>query len=471
MPNYSNQYTPHKKEQHRRHAKYFYNNQVRAYMSADSPNLIFTHNDGNGPSGSILDPGSILVSFSDESSSIFDTQFGNSFSFCMNWTHSNDLHNQNSASLRNSGTASIFLTYDYGEKGVFFHNAQIQFAGNRQPFSMSFQYSTPRDPDNFKKIRQWSRSLSGVSSSEDDIYNDTNIYIYPRTSPFMFQDTYPGRVRKIRYTFDAPQYGGLPSQINQNNQLAIRELRSYVVEDGDLFKDYVVDFDDSLLDMASWKGARHTGCRLRAARLNNYTKGDITYGLNPVIESKVVALYVGSTLVGGDITNTEAEESSYTRISGHSYINLNKVLLINLETDEVEVIDRQNTGNEAFLRLISRDFPEGSTCNFKLLDISTDNSLKNEYRIKFNRGSLQKLYRYKANKRGFEDGVFGGFGVRHNVGNVKTGSLQGTGLFGYGMTALASRSLFTTNSINFVDALPSELNLYAGEEDTSTLGI
>ena len=62
MPNYSNQYTPHKKEQHRRHAKYFYNNQVRAYMSADSPNLIFTHNDGNGPSGSILDPGSILVS-------------------------------------------------------------------------------------------------------------------------------------------------------------------------------------------------------------------------------------------------------------------------------------------------------------------------------------------------------------------------------------------------------------------------
>ena len=81
-----------------------------------------------------------------------------------------------------------------------------------------------------------------------------------------------------------------------------------------------------------------------------------------------------------------------------------------------------------------------------------------------------KLYEYTANTDGFEDGVFGGFSTKNNRGNVHTGSLEGPGLFGYGMTALASRSLFDNNSIQFVGSLPSELNDYTGEVNLSTLG-
>ena len=35
-----------------------------------------------------------------------------------------------------------------------------------------------------------------------------------------------------------------------------------------------------------------------AAKINEYTKGDITYGLNPVVEQPSVALYFGKTLIG-----------------------------------------------------------------------------------------------------------------------------------------------------------------------------
>ena len=324
---------------------------------------------------------------------------------------------------------------------------------------MSFSISRPDSPDVFKPIRFWSGSGS--------VESEKNIYLYNRDQPFMLQDSMPGRVRKIRYTFDKAWHY---EDGSTKDHIAIRELRTFIVQEGDLFKDYMVDFNDSILDTAGWKNARHFGSKLQAARINRYTKGDITYGLNPVIENKIVALYVGSTLVGGDINRTTAEEESYVRLVGHSYINIQKVVLIDLETDKVEIIDRQNTDNTAFLRLISRDFPEGTSVNFKLLDISVDNSLKNEYKVKFNRGSLQKLYAYTANTGGFEDGVFGGFGIRHNVGNQITGSLRGSGLFGYGTTAIASRSLFTTNSIEFVTTLPTELSNYEGDLDLTNMG-
>ena len=81
-----------------------------------------------------------------------------------------------------------------------------------------------------------------------------------------------------------------------------------------------------------------------------------------------------------------------------------------------------------------------------------------------------KLYEYTANDDGYEDGVFGGYGIRNNKLGVHTGSLMGPGLFGYGMTAAASSSLFSTDSIQFVGSLPSELNDYTGDITLSTLG-
>jgi len=236
-------------------------------------------------------------------------------------------------------------------------------------------------------------------------------------------------------------------------------------------KSYDVEFDDAIADTRFWK-ARSEGTQLNGSAINIFTAGDTTYGKLPVVENKIAALYVGTTVIGGD-----DEDPSRTSIIGHSYITIDRILLINIETDEVQIVNRQslidvNTGTvgeeKAFKRYITRDFFEGSEVNMRLIDKTVQNSLKTSHFVKFNRGSLMKLYEYTANDNGFEDGVFGGHSIRNNNGNVHTGSLEGPGLFGYGMTAAASQSLFTS-SFSFVGSLPSELNDYTGDLNLTTM--
>jgi len=236
---------------------------------------------------------------------------------------------------------------------------------------------------------------------------------------------------------------------------------------------YNVEFDDAIADTRFWK-ARSEGTQLKGSAINVFTSGDTTYGKLPVVENKIAALYVGTTVIGGD-----NEDPSRTSILGHSYVTIDRILLINIETDEVQIINRQSivditsgtTGEEkAFKRYITRDFFEGSEVNIRLIDKAVQNSLKTSHRVKFNRGSLMKLYDYTANDEGHEDGVFGGVNIRNNAeGTIFTGSLQGPGLFGYGTTLALSQSLFTS-SFSFVGSLPSELNDYTGDVNLKTLG-
>ena len=81
-----------------------------------------------------------------------------------------------------------------------------------------------------------------------------------------------------------------------------------------------------------------------------------------------------------------------------------------------------------------------------------------------------KIYEYTPNDDGFEDGVFGGHSTITRPRNVHTGSLGGPGLFGYGMTAAVSRSLFNNNSIEFITSLPAELNDYSGDVNLAIMG-
>jgi len=248
----------------------------------------------------------------------------------------------------------------------------------------------------------------------------------------------------------------------------------YSPSNAGISQSYDVEFDDAIADTRFWK-SRSEGTQLNGSAINVYEYGDTTYGKLPVVENKIAALYIGTTVIGGD-----DEDPSRVSILGHSYVTIDRILLINIETDEVQIINRQSlidittgtTGDEkAFKRYITRDFFEGSEVNIRLIDKTVQNSLKTSHRVKFNRGSLMKLYEYTANENGYEDGVFGGHGVRNNAdGTIYTGSLEGPGLFGYGMSAAASQSLFTS-SFSFVGSLPSELNDYTGDVNLSTMGV
>ena len=212
--------------------------------------------------------------------------------------------------------------------------------------------------------------------------------------------------------------------------------------------------------------------------------GDISYGKNPVIESKLSTIFLGSTLTDGE------ENNKVVRIEGHSYVTIEKILFINTETDDVEIVDINNTDEKSFKRMISENFKEGTEVTFKLLNETINHLLKKRYIVKFNEGTLMKLYTYVPNtgSNGTEDGVFGGWGPKHhaslntddtdslvagftnNLGKqnggapgIESDEAPAGGLFGFGMTTVASRSLFTTNSIQFVDQLPEELTSYTND--------
>lgn len=268
-------------------------------------------------------------------------------------------------------------------------------------------------------------------------------------------------------------------------------------------KSFDVEFNDSVLDLAGWKNSRTEGSKLTGRFINYYNTTDKTYGKNPVIENKIAALYLGNTIIGGD-----DEDASRVSITGHSYVSIDRVLLIDVDTDEVEIIDRLNMHHVAFRRMVQRDLPEFSRVNVKLLDFSTQNNVKAQHYVKFNQGSLMKIYDYTANELGFEDGVFGGFGIRENKIDPNNQAIEyygshsvsftdvHKGCFSYGMTACASESLFKempqilSESINtlagitesiivqayqpspydFVPKFPSELSRYEGDVTLSTLG-
>ena len=77
-----------------------------------------------------------------------------------------------------------------------------------------------------------------------------------------------------------------------------------------------IEFDDAVLETRFWK-SRAEGTQLQGSFINRFTQGDITFGKNPIIENKIAALYVGSTIIGGESGN-EAEDPSRVALNGHS---------------------------------------------------------------------------------------------------------------------------------------------------------
>ena len=98
-----------------------------------------------------------------------------------------------------------------------------------------------------------------------------------------------------------------------------------------------------------------------------------------------------------------------------------------------------------------------------------------------------RVYSYTPDTAGSEDGVVGGYGFKHhsdvtdespvagfanNLGrsNDYNSARPGGGLFSFGTTAVASASLFTTNSIDFVSTLPDELITYENDINLEIAG-
>ena len=165
-------------------------------------------------------------------------------------------------------------------------------------------------------------------------------------------------------------------------------------------KSFSVEFDDALLDLDGWKNPRYEGSKLTGQKINEYNNGDVTYGKNPVLTNKTVALYIGNTLIGG-----EDEDEQYAHIKKHSYVDINRILIINPKTDELTLLDATQEGFNSFHRFVTNDLPTGGSFNIRLLDYSIPNALSanTQNYVKMNKGWLLKSFKsgvYTGNNNG-----------------------------------------------------------------------
>ncbi len=237
-------------------------------------------------------------------------------------------------------------------------------------------------------------------------------------------------------------------------------------------RDYNIEFDDSLIDMASWNNIRYDGCKISGSKINQHTTGDpiYAYGLKPVIENKTCAIFMGNSVQDGEATSSL---DPLVEINNHSYVTIDTILLVDLQTLKstkisFEQFNETEEKKESFRRMVADNFPEGSKIVTKILDIATSAQLKEFHHVKFNQGLLMSLYAYTADTTGHEDGVFGGFGIRDEKGKLIDNVVSGGGLFGFGMTHPTSASRFGLSTqetygggpYTTVAEFPSELSLY-----------
>jgi len=182
---------------------------------------------------------------------------------------------------------------------------------------------------------------------------------------------------------------------------------------------YSAEFDDALIDAAHWKNTRYAGSKLTGLRINEYHGidinidqantssadylaqrvnisgstetvwgGDISYGLNPVINNETTAIYIANTVVGG------TEKDRYATLEGHSYVGISKILVVNKEDNSVKVIDRETENYDSFHRFITQDFPTGAKLNIKVLDPAIQSDLEGNYSCRMNKGFLLSTFKY-----------------------------------------------------------------------------
>ena len=177
----------------------------------------------------------------------------------------------------------------------------------------------------------------------------------------------------------------------QGNFLNSRVSRKRFKSDKAVSSSGNVEFDDSLIDMASWKLPRYEGSKLIGAKINEYTVGDISYGLNPVINQNVSALFYGQSIIGAD-----GEDDSLTTIKNHSYLDIEKIILINKYSDKITTIDLKNEKYKGTNGYISNAFKDGSSFNIHLVDDKITHKLKDTYKSKFSQGYLYKILEHKG---------------------------------------------------------------------------
>tara|TARA_R110000824_G_scaffold7722_6_gene34883 strand:- start:5389 stop:8076 length:2688 start_codon:yes stop_codon:yes gene_type:complete len=267
-----------------------------------------------------------------------------------------------------------------------------------------------------------SHSLPGTTGPSNE---SSWIYFTSSLDQFIYEPPKGTNYQFVTLEISGGYYSssGYERSHSRDDVVSIKEIDIYESIDT---KDYNVEFDDSLLDLQSWAGPRWKGCKTIGKKINEYHapdegygigyapiqgyslkhgnhgfivdsdyfgskyEGDKTYGLKPNVENKTTALYIASTVIGGE------EDPQFAAIRNHSYINIEKILIINPDDDTVKILEKPSQPFLTYHRFITNDFPTGAKFHIKLIDKYLQSNLKDEYTVKMNKGWLLKSFEYNA---------------------------------------------------------------------------
>ena len=157
--------------------------------------------------------------------------------------------------------------------------------------------------------------------------------------------------------------------------------------------EYSVELNDANLETKAWRSSRYEGSQTKTQTINQYTDGDISFGKTTAIQKYSRNIYVGNGVVGMD--DNGAEDPLLVKFPNFSYVTSLKYFTVNsdntISNDTVESKPNDFKNRRGFYRAFYEDFPIGSSCKIIINDESIRTNLKDNYKIYFNGGQLEKL--------------------------------------------------------------------------------
>ena len=159
------------------------------------------------------------------------------------------------------------------------------------------------------------------------------------------------------------------------------------------------EFNDSVLTTHGWNSSRYSGRQLTGSKINEYTEGDSTFALTPVIINYSRNIYIGSRVLGmrepglGNPT-----DGTLTPFPGFSYVTVDDYITVNSDDTITRRSIRSGRGEDGelnakkgFYQAWYQDFPIGTQVEIRPLDTQLAQSLAPRYNIFNNSGQLQKI--------------------------------------------------------------------------------
>jgi hypothetical protein len=169
-----------------------------------------------------------------------------------------------------------------------------------------------------------------------------------------------------------------------------------------------IEINDSEFEREGWKNSRYKGTKLTGAKINEFNRGDITYGLNPVIEQYSRAVYVFNYVqdsfeaLSGQFYPTTDEFSQTLpdkTIIGCAKFKIDRAIVFeigntNNHTQISPGVDNKDPNYYYFDTLMKTDLSIHSSCSVRFFDNANNGFTKPFYIVGHNQGDFTPAAAY-----------------------------------------------------------------------------